>query len=149
MNPGYECVCRHSAGNLHVDLFGEFNGRCVWELFKLLRQHGGSKRVFVNTAGIRQLAGDGVQLFRSCMTRRRLQHDWLYFNGIQLGGKPFAVFAPGDSSYENFCGSVDMLEEKMTEMGGKLVTDGLRADGDPGDYKEEIASWTTSISGSV
>ena len=81
MKPGYECVCRNSAGNLHVDLYGEFNGRCAWELFKLLKQHGGARRVFVNTAGIRQIAGEGVQLFRSYMTRPRIQHDWLYFKG--------------------------------------------------------------------
>ena len=44
-----------------------------------------------------------------------------------------------------FCGSVDMLEEKMGELGGKLVTDGLKIDGDPGDASGEIADWTKSI----
>jgi flavodoxin I len=80
-----------------------------------------------------------------------LQEDFADFyeqlNGIQLNGKAFAVFAPGDSSYEHFCGSVDMLEEKMAALGGKLVTDGLKIDGEPGDYKEEISSWTNSITG--
>lgn len=79
-----------------------------------------------------------------------LQEDFADFyeklNGLQLDGKPFAVFAPGDSTYEYFCGSVDMLEEKMGELGGKLVTDGLKIDGDPGDASGEIADWTKSIS---
>jgi len=78
-----------------------------------------------------------------------LQEDFADFyeklNGLKLDGKPFAVFAPGDSTYEHFCGSVDMLEEKMGELGGKLVTDGLKIDGDPGDAIGEIADWTKSI----
>jgi flavodoxin short chain len=78
-----------------------------------------------------------------------LQEDFADFydklNGLQLDGKPFAVFAPGDSTYEYFCGSVDMLEEKMGELGGKLVTDGLKIDGDPRDASGEIADWTKSI----
>ena len=78
-----------------------------------------------------------------------LQEDFADFyeklNGFKLDGKPFAVFAPGDSTYEHFCGSVDMLEEKMGELGGKLVTDGLKIDGDPGDASGEIADWTKSV----
>ncbi len=78
-----------------------------------------------------------------------LQEDFADFydqlDGIQLNGKPFAVFAPGDTSYEHFCGSVDMLEEKFEEMGGKLVNDGLKIDGDPGDAEDEIASWVGSV----
>lgn len=38
-----------------------------------------------------------------------LQEDFATFyeqmNGVELNEKPFAVFAPGDSSYEYFCGS--------------------------------------------
>lgn len=63
---------------------------------------------------------------------------------IKLGGKKFAVFAPGDSSYEHFCGSVDVLEDKMTELGGMKVVDGLKIDGEPGDYEEEISEWVES-----
>ena len=71
------------------------------------------------------------------------------FDGVQLNGKPFAVFAPGDSTYAYFCGSVDMLEEKMNALGGKLLNDGLKIDGDPGDYEGEIESWVKSIAASV
>jgi flavodoxin short chain len=46
-----------------------------------------------------------------------LQEDFEEFyeqiDGIKLDGKKFAVFAPGDSSYKYFCGSVDMLEERL------------------------------------
>jgi len=78
-----------------------------------------------------------------------LQDDFQEFydemNDIQLGGKLYAVFAPGDSSYEFFCGSVDMLQDKMNQLGGKMVVDGLRIDGDPDDFEEVIANWVKSI----
>jgi flavodoxin I len=69
--------------------------------------------------------------------------------GIDLEGRKFAVFAPGDSSYEHFCGSVDLLENKMTELGGTKVAEGLRIDGDPGDYEEEISEWSQSVAKSA
>lgn len=82
-----------------------------------------------------------------------LQEDFEIFydqmDEVQLNGKPFAVFAPGDSSYEYFCGSVDMLEEKMTELGGNLAQDGLKIDGDPADHREEIMEWAQSIVGDM
>jgi flavodoxin short chain len=82
-----------------------------------------------------------------------LQEDFSEFydrmNGIELKGKKFAVFAPGDSSYEHFCGSVDKLEDKMAELGGTKVVDGLRIDGEPDDFKEEIEEWTQSVAKSA
>ena len=78
-----------------------------------------------------------------------LQEDFEDFyeqlNDIDLKDKKFAVFAPGDSSYEHFCGSVNMLEEKMLECNGKMVVDGLKVDGDPGDSKEDIVEWAQSL----
>jgi flavodoxin short chain len=82
-----------------------------------------------------------------------LQDDFDEFyqqlDGTQLNGKKVAVFAPGDSSYEYFCGSVDMLEEKMEDLGGELVTSGLKIDGDPDDSKDEIVAWANSIAESI
>jgi len=78
-----------------------------------------------------------------------LQDDFAEFyekmNGIELNGKLFAVFAPGDRSYEHFCGSVDFLETKMKDLGGKMVEDGLKIDGDPSDAFGEIDDWAQSV----
>jgi flavodoxin short chain len=78
-----------------------------------------------------------------------LQEDFEAFseqlNGLNLNGKKTAVFAPGDSGYEHFCGSVDLLEERMEELGGTLLVDGLKVDGDPGDAEDDIEEWTQSI----
>ncbi len=82
-----------------------------------------------------------------------LQEDFAEFyekmNGINLAGKKYAVFAPGDSTYEYFCGSVDMLEEKMAALGGKIVTDGLKIDGAPDDSKDETIEWSKSVAESI
>jgi flavodoxin short chain len=80
-----------------------------------------------------------------------LQEDFEAFseqlNGLKLNGKKFAVFAPGDRSYEHFCGSVDVLEERMEELGGSILLDGLKVDGDPGDAEDDIEEWIQSIVG--
>lgn len=80
MNPGFHLDCRHSAGNLHVNLCGEFNGMCAWELFKVLTRHQGAGRIFVNTQKIRRIAEEGINLFKSHMSHR-CARDWLYFKG--------------------------------------------------------------------
>ncbi|MBI3385088.1 flavodoxin domain-containing protein [Candidatus Gottesmanbacteria bacterium] len=46
-----------------------------------------------------------------------------------IENKKFAVFGLGDSSYIEFCGAVKEIEKKITELGGKLVTDSLKIDG--------------------
>ena len=82
-----------------------------------------------------------------------LQEDFDEFyesmEGLDLSGKKFAVFAPGDSSYEHFCGSVDFLEEKLKELGGDIVEDGLKVDGDPDDSEAEIVQWIVGLAKSV
>jgi flavodoxin I len=78
-----------------------------------------------------------------------LQQDFAEFyeklDGIDLSGRKFAVFAPGDRSYTHFCGSVDMLEEKVRTLGGTLVVDGLKVEGDPDDEADEIGSWCLDL----
>ncbi len=81
MNSSFQIDLRKSVGNLHVSIEGEFNGMCAWELLKILKQHSGSGRVFVDTHDIRHMSGEGVELFRAYMTRRQMPRDWLYFKG--------------------------------------------------------------------
>ena len=78
-----------------------------------------------------------------------LQEDFTDYydqlDDVKMDGKPFAVFAPGDSSYQFFCGSVDMLEEKLEALGGKKMQEGLKIDGDPGEYEDETLEWAKSV----
>jgi len=82
-----------------------------------------------------------------------LQEDFEDFyqnmTGLDLSGKKFAVFAPGDSSYEHFCGTVDFLEEEISGMHGKIVADGLKIDGDPDDAVDEIKEWSAGLVKSI
>jgi flavodoxin short chain len=62
---------------------------------------------------------------------------------LNLTGKKFAVFGCGDSSYEYFCGAVDALEERLAKLGGSLVCESLRIDGEP--EESEINEWTQDV----
>ncbi|HCY88293.1 MAG TPA: flavodoxin [Desulfobacteraceae bacterium] len=77
-----------------------------------------------------------------------LQEDFESFyegltGDLNLSGKKFAVFGCGDSSYEYFCGAVDVIEERVQKLGATLVADSLRIDGEP--EEEEINEWTRDV----
>jgi flavodoxin I len=77
------------------------------------------------------------------------QEDFALFyddlDKAELNDKKVALFGCGDSSYEHFCGAVDLLEEKMDVLGGKLVGEPLRIDGDPEDSSSDIEDWAAEI----
>ncbi|CCK81463.1 flavodoxin [Desulfobacula toluolica] len=81
-----------------------------------------------------------------------LQEDFTGFyenlnKGLSLEGKNFAMFGCGDSSYEYFCGAVDMIADKVDALGGTLVFDALKIDGDP--EEDEIYEWTRGVINAV
>ncbi|MGE6631195.1 flavodoxin [Bacillus sp. NPDC077027] len=60
---------------------------------------------------------------------------------LDLSGKSFAVFGSGDTSYEHFCGAVDLIEEKVKELGGNVVLPSIKIELNPeGDEEEELIS---------
>lgn len=77
-----------------------------------------------------------------------LQDDFIplfeQFEQIQAKGKKTAVFGCGDSSYEYFCGAVDAIEQKLTELGAEVL-DTLKIDGDPQSEKVEIEEWAKGV----
>jgi hypothetical protein len=82
VNPVFYIHKRHSAGNLHISVSGEFNGQCAWELFKTIwRQGQRAGRVFVDTAGLHTISEESVSLFKSHLKPKRMRPDWLYFKG--------------------------------------------------------------------
>lgn len=60
-----------------------------------------------------------------------------------LKDKKVAVFGCGDSSYEYFCGAVDVIEEKSEALGAIMLGDSLRIDGDPD--TGEVTEWADTI----
>lgn len=52
---------------------------------------------------------------------------------LDLSGKQAAVFGSADSSYPNYGGAVDLLEEKLEELVAVLVAKGLKVELGPTD----------------
>lgn len=81
------------------------------------------------------------------------QEDFALFyedlDNAELKDKKVSLFGCGDSSYEHFCGAVDLLEEKMDSLGGKIVGEPLRIDGDPEESSSDIDDWAAEISGGI
>ena len=64
-------------------------------------------------------------------------------DGMDLSGKKFAVFGCGDTSFPHFCGAVDVLEEKIKELGGVLLNNGLKVEGDVDE--DVLTNWLSKI----
>ncbi|WP_300669611.1 flavodoxin [Desulfoluna sp.] len=78
-----------------------------------------------------------------------LQDDFIdYYEEMEkapLRNKKIGVFGCGDSAYPCFCGAVDAIEEKVRNIGGSLVIEGLKIDGDPDESEEDIDAWATAV----
>ncbi len=78
---------------------------------------------------------------------KELQADMVDFyddlEGADLSGKSTAAFGCGDSDYTHFCGAVDLLEERLEQIGATLLDEGLRIDGDPDD--DDAQEWAKQI----
>jgi len=66
-----------------------------------------------------------------------------------LKNKSVAIFGCGDSSYEHFCGAVDLLEEMMAQLGARVMGVPLRIDGDPAGAQADIQQWVDDIAQSL
>jgi hypothetical protein len=44
-------------------------------------QNRGSGRVFISTAGLKEVVPEGANLFKAHMSVKRIPPDWLYFKG--------------------------------------------------------------------
>lgn len=64
-------------------------------------------------------------------------------SGLKMKGKKIALFGCGDSSYEFFCGAIDLLEERIEDMGAEELVESLRIDGDVD--SSEVEDWATSL----
>ena len=78
-----------------------------------------------------------------------IQEDFAEFyekmDSVKLNGKKVAVFGCGDSSYTHFCGAVDVIQEKSAEMGGVIICDSLKIDGDYDDAEDDILEWAEEV----
>lgn len=116
-----------------------------------------------NTEEIAQLVGKGVQEAGVNLTMRELpagepeeleQYDgillgsytygdgeladefldfYVEMDSLNLNGKIATVFGSGDTAYEQFCVAVDILSDKLQELGATIVQEGLKIELAPED----------------
>lgn len=71
------------------------------------------------------------------------------FDSIGVSGKKVACFASGDSSFEHFCGAVDVIEDKLAGLGAVIMEEGLKIDGDYSGSKDDVEAWGARIIASL
>lgn len=57
---------------------------------------------------------------------------------VTLAGKIAAAFGSCDSTYEHMGGAVDILNERLMEMGAEVPVDGLKIELSPNDREKEL-----------
>ncbi len=68
---------------------------------------------------------------------------------VNLKNRKVALFGCGDSGYEHYCGAVDLLVEKMGELGAVIMNDPLRIDGEPDDSSSDIKEWAAEVGDAI
>ena len=108
----------------------------------------------VTDASVNELSEyDVILLGSSTWGDGELQDDFAVFYSdleeVDLKGKKAAVFGPGDSSYENFCEAVNILEKRLKKCGAELLLDGLKIDGEIDMTSEMITGWSLQLAKSI
>lgn len=71
------------------------------------------------------------------------------FDLIGAKGKKAACFASGDSSFEHFCGAVDVIEKRLVELGAEIMEEGLKVEGDYSGSRDDVDSWGRRIAAAL
>lgn len=78
----YSVDLRHSNGNMHVGVSGEFNQNAAEAVLELLQSaYTGSGRIFIDTANIRHIAESAGEYFKSAFVRTNVPTGCLFFKG--------------------------------------------------------------------
>lgn len=143
--------------NKAVIIYGSTTGNTesTAEMIEVVLRDNGMETAVINAANtsVEELQKDYDLILLGSSTwgddEIELQEDFNEFYAdmgrIPLNGRKVAVFGCGDSSYEYFCGAVDAIQEKVEEIGGTLITEALKIDGDPSDAKDEIREWAATV----
>jgi flavodoxin I len=80
----------------------------------------------------------------------QLQEDFQEFydsmDEVDLKGKRVAVFGTGDSSWDEFCAAVDILEEKVLELNAEIMAPGFKWDGEVTEEAlPDIRTWASKL----
>ena len=107
----------------------------------------------VTDADVEELPGYDLILLGSSTwgdEDKELQADMVDFyeelENLDLTNIPAAAFGCGDSDYTHFCGAVDLLEERLEQIGARLLDEGFRVDGEPDEeIFKDARAWARQI----
>ena len=107
----------------------------------------------VTDADVEELPGYDLILLGSSTwgdEDKELQADMVDFyeelENLDLTNIPAAAFGCGDSDYTHFCGAVDLLEERLEQIGARLLDEGFRVDGEPDEeIFKDARGWARKI----
>lgn len=78
----YSVDFRHSNGNMHVDVSGEFNQNTAEAILEILQSaYTGSGRIFIDTVKINSIAESGAEYFKSAFAAINIPAAILFFKG--------------------------------------------------------------------
>lgn len=85
---------------------------------------------------------DGILLGSYTWGDGELPDEFLDFysdmDSIDLTGKIAGVFGSGDHAYIHFCAAVDLLQDKLIQVGAKLVQEGIKIEMSPSSDEEMV-----------
>jgi flavodoxin short chain len=138
-------------------VFGSTTGNTSWVADKVTEQlkaagHSVSTKNVAGVSAKELCSGHDLTIF-GCSTWGQddieLQDDFVPFfeNFDQIGAKgaKTAVYGCGDIDYPHFCGAVDLITEKLKELGSEIIVDKLKINGDPSSAEDDIKNWNNSI----
>jgi len=94
---------------------------------------------------------DLILLGCSTWEEGELQEDFEEFyekmDAIGFNGKKCAVFGPGDEDNypDTFCAAIDILEEKLSDLGATKIIEGLKIDENNDDGKKLLINWAERL----
>ncbi|MUT65981.1 flavodoxin [Paenibacillus sp. NEAU-GSW1] len=99
-----------------------------------------SKEAFDASPG-EMLAYDGIVIGAYTWGDGELPDEFLDFYegmaGLDLSGRKAAAFGSGDTSYPIYCAAVDLIEQKLRELGAEIVAEGLKVEYSPSAEEKE------------
>lgn len=79
---GYSVEYRHSNGNMHVGVHGEFNHKTADAVLEILHTaYTGSGRIFIDTVKIQHIVESGAEYFKTACTAQGVPTACLFFKG--------------------------------------------------------------------
>ena len=109
---------------------------------------GGRLRAAGHVADVRDAAAvspDGLCEGRDVELQTDFEPLFEAFDRIGVKGVKTACFASGDSSFEHFCGAVDVIEARLNELGGIQILEGLKLDGNLSSNGSDVEDWANRL----